>query len=111
MNTTKKSMKKLINVWITILPLFLFAAISFPATSHASLTDGLVGYWTFDGKDTNWRTNTTNDRAGTNHGTMTSMSTTTSPVAGKIGQGLKFDGSTSFVSVANTITTRSVSFW
>ena len=45
-------MKKLIKVWITILPLFLFAAISFPATSHASLTDGLVGYWTFDGNDT-----------------------------------------------------------
>jgi len=52
-------MKKLIKVWITILPLFLFAAISFPATSHASLTDGLVGHWTFNGKDTNWGTNKT----------------------------------------------------
>ena len=30
-----------------------------PAVARATLTDGLVGYWTFDGKDTNWETNKT----------------------------------------------------
>ena len=57
--------------------------------ARASLTSGLVGYWTFDGKDTNWGTNKTNDLSGQgNTGTLTNMSTTTSPVVGKIGQGL-----------------------
>src|SRR3989344_3153405 len=56
-----------------------------------SLKSGLVGYWTFDGKDTNWGTNKTNDLSGQgNTGTLTSMSTTTSPTVGKLGQGLKF---------------------
>jgi hypothetical protein len=58
-----------------------------------SLTRGLVGYWTFDGKDTNWTSNTTLDRSGNgNTGTLLNMSTTTSPVIGKVGQGLIFDG-------------------
>ncbi|MEK6863620.1 MAG: LamG domain-containing protein, partial [Nanoarchaeota archaeon] len=57
---------------------------------------GLVGYWTFDGKDTNWSTNKTNDVSGQgNTGTMVSMSTTTSPVVGKIGQALRFNGGVS----------------
>src|SRR3989344_4796494 len=90
MNYSKKS----IRVWITILLLLIpYPLLLTPATAHAALTDGLVGYWTFDGRDTNWGTNKTNDRSGSgNTGTMTSMSTTTSPVAGKMGQGLSFDG-------------------
>src|SRR3989344_1234060 len=58
------------------------------------LTSGLVGYWTFDGKDINWTANTTTDKSGnSNTGTLTNMSTTTSPTIGKIGQGLRFDAS------------------
>lgn len=54
---------------------------------------GLVGYWTMDGRDTNWATGQETDRSGNgNTGTLVSMSTSTSPVAGKIGQALMFDG-------------------
>ena len=74
-----------------------------PSTSSGQLTQGLVGYWTFDGKDTNWNTNTTADKSGQgNTGTLISMYTTTSPVAGKIGQGLKFDGVSNYISFGTT---------
>ncbi len=50
---------------------------------------GLVGYWPFDGKDINWTANTTADVSGKgNTGTLVGMSTTTSPVMGKMGQAL-----------------------
>src|SRR3990167_3333509 len=82
------------------LTLGLLIFFSFPAIASASLTSGLVGYWTFNGKDTNWGTNKTNDLSGQgNTGTLTNMSTTTSPVVGKIGQGLNFDGSDDVVNV------------
>src|SRR3989344_8866442 len=100
MNYSKKS----IRVWITILLLLIpYPLLLTPSIAHAALTDGLVGYWTFDGRDTNWGTNKTNDRSGSgNTGTMTSMSTTTSPVAGKAGQGLKFDGVDDYVNMGLT---------
>src|SRR3989344_9529653 len=61
--------------------------------SGLGLASGLVGYWTMDGKDINWTANTMTDKSGNgNTGTITNMSTTTSPTIGKIGQGLKFDG-------------------
>src|SRR3989344_2221602 len=64
----------------------------------SGLSCGLVGYWTFDGKDTDWTTQKTNDLSGSgNHGTLTNMSTTTSPAYGKIGQGLVFDGGDDYV--------------
>ena len=85
------------------LTLGLLIFFSFPAIASAALTDGLVGYCTFDGKDTNWATSKTNDLSGNgNTGTMTSMSTTTSPVVGKIGQGLKFDGVDDYVNVVDS---------
>ena len=56
------------------------------------LTDGLVGHWTFDGADMDWSTNTVIDRSGQgNNGTITNMSTTTSPSIGKFGQALYFN--------------------
>jgi Concanavalin A-like lectin/glucanases superfamily len=55
---------------------------------------GLVGYWTFDGGSIDWHTNTAADISGQgNTGTLVSMSTTTSPVGGKIGQALTFNNS------------------
>jgi len=73
-------------------------------------TSGLVGYWTFDGAETVWTSTTagtTLDKSGQNNtGTLTSMNQATSPVAGKIGQGLYFDGSNDYVnigSVANDV--------
>ena len=58
-----------------------------------NLNSGLVGYWTFDGQDTNWATGQTFDRSGNkNTGTMTSMTSSTVPVSGKIGHAFRFDG-------------------
>jgi hypothetical protein len=58
-------------------------AINFSPTSR--LTNGLVGYWTFDGKDTTATTAT--DRSGNgNTGTITGAT----PTIGKIGQALRF---------------------
>ncbi|MBI1975424.1 MAG: LamG domain-containing protein, partial [Candidatus Vogelbacteria bacterium] len=67
--------------------------ISNTPKSPASAQSSLVGHWTFDGPDVNWRTGVVSDKAGTNNGQMRgTMSTSTSPVAGVHGQGLKFDG-------------------
>lgn len=98
---------------ILLVPLLLFflptpsaqaaARLQMPP-NYLSANSGLVGYWTFDGKDTNWGTNKTNDVSGQgNTGTMTNMSTTTSPVAGKIGQGLSFDGINDHVSMGDVL--------
>jgi hypothetical protein len=67
-----------------------------------TLDSGLVGYWTMDGGDVNWGTNTMTDRSGNgNTGTMTNMSTTTSPTDGKIGQAFNFDGVNDIVKVSS----------
>src|SRR3989344_5253607 len=85
-----------------------------------ALSNGLVGHWTFDGKDTPWTSSsaaTTLDKSGNgNTGTLTSMSQSLSPVAGKLGQALKFDGSDDYVVSASNIgisgaASRTVSFW
>ena len=66
--------------------------------NYLTTGSGLVGYWTFDGKDTNWGTNTTNDLSGQgNTLTMMNMSTTTSPVSGKIGQAMNLNVGTNFL--------------
>src|SRR5262249_26731925 len=60
------------------------------------------GYWPLDGSVTNWTTSTFSDISGQgNDASSTVMSTSTSPVAGKIGQALKFDGSSQFLKVSN----------
>ena len=94
------------------------ATIGVP-TNYLSMNTGLVGYWTFDGKDTVWTSATaatTLDKSGNgNTGTLTNMSRSSSPVSGKIGQGLNFDGGDDYVSVPhNSILNPSaitISFW
>jgi hypothetical protein len=55
--------------------------------NNTGLTNGLVGYWSFDGKDMD--ATRAIDRSGqTNHGTLTG----TTRAIGRIGQGLDFDG-------------------
>ena len=100
-------------IGLLVFPLILSTAyFILPAPAHAALSSGLVGYWTFDGKDTNWGTNTTNDLSGQgNTGTLTSMSTTTSPVVGKIGQGLKFDGSNDKADITSVGDISTISYW
>lgn len=74
-------------------------------TVGGSLTSGLVGLWSFDGKDMNWGTNKALDRgSGGNHGTLTGMSTSTSPAIGKIGQALRFDGVDDVVNLGTSAT-------
>lgn len=71
--------------------------------SIAGISSGLVGYWTFDGKDTNWTTDTTVDSSGQgNTAALVSMSTTTSPVAGVVGQALQFNGTSQYVTLPST---------
>jgi len=72
-------------------------------TSSGSLSNGLVGHWTFDGKHTNWTSptaGTATDFSGQgNTGTFTNMSQTASPTRGVIGQGMSFDGVDDYVNV------------
>ncbi len=65
-----------------------------------NLQNGLVGHWTFDGKDL---IRNVADRSGNNNtGYMTNFtSTSTAVTRGKIGQGLKFDGVNDYVSLAS----------
>ncbi len=67
----------------------------------SSLAQGLVGHWTFDGKDTNWTaetTGTTADLSGEgNSGTLTNMNRRLSVDGGALGQGINFNGSNSYI--------------
>ncbi len=61
-------------------------------SNPVTLSTGLVGYWPFDGSDTNWATGITKDISGQgNNGQLIAMSTSTSPVIGKIGQAFNFN--------------------
>ena len=61
------------------------------------LNQGLVGWWTFDGKDV---TDKVYDRSGQgNHGYFEGGATSSAKVAGKVGQGLQFDGTDDYVDV------------
>ncbi len=62
-------------------------------SQNTALTTGLVGLWSFDGPDVSGTT--AYDRSGQgNNGTLTGASGLPVPAAGKLGQGLKFDGVT-----------------
>jgi hypothetical protein len=93
-----------------------FASVITSYSNTVALQNGLVGWWTFDGKNTHWDTGKTDDSSGNgNSGSLISMSTTTSPVLGKIGQALKCDGSASYVNVPYSAVFQvpkiTVSFW
>jgi len=67
-------------------------------SNTVALSNGLVGYWTFDGPTLKWKVGTAADSSGNgNNGQLIGMSTSTSPTAGKIGQALKFNGLTSVI--------------
>ena len=63
-----------------------------------SLRSGLVGYWTFDGKD--MLNGVALDKSGNfATGTLVSIATSTFYAPGKIGQGLNFDGVDDYVNI------------
>ena len=74
------------------------------STVSGGLSTGLVGYWTFDGKD---MYQNVADKSGNNNngvlqfGTLGNVSTSSMQVAGKLGQGLKFDGQDDYITVPN----------
>ncbi len=77
------------------------------------LTDGLVAYWSFDGRDIDLTLPTAEvrDRAGIdNSGDWKNHATTTT--IGKVGQAISFDGVDDVVSVPSEIVgVRTVAFW
>ncbi|MEK7634837.1 MAG: LamG domain-containing protein [Patescibacteria group bacterium] len=72
------------------------------------IKDGLIGYWTFDGKDLSGTNAYDRSPVGTNTGTITGAVTT----IGKAGQALKFDGTSAYVSSGNVSNSlRTITFW
>jgi hypothetical protein len=70
------------------------------APQDTKITNGLVGFWTFNGKDVG---TTIVDVSGqNNHGYVFGAATSTSVGIGKVGQGLKLDGANNYVQVANS---------
>ena len=68
-------------------------------TTKPTLKTGLVGHWTFDGKDTS--ASVAYDKSGRgNNGTRNGGTTLKS---GKIGQGMKFDGSSGIITINNSV--------
>lgn len=84
------------------------------ASSNLGIKDGLVGYWTFDGKDMPFG-NVLDVSGRGNTGNAVNMSTSTMYVEGKLGQALKFDGLDDCVTSSNptysSTTPYSISLW
>ena len=70
--------------------------------TNPDLENGLVGYWTFDGKDMDWdATDEALDRSGNgNAGNVTNFDQEGVRV-GKIGQALEFDGSGDYINIGD----------
>src|SRR3989344_4178985 len=78
-------------------PSSVIAGTIFSAPSYVGLSEGLVGYWSFNDNDMAQSPSNTfaMDRSGSgNNGTLTGGPTRT---IGKIGQGLSFDGVDDYV--------------
>lgn len=73
------------------------------APQKDQLTNGLVGYWSFNAPDLHWPTNVAYDRSGAgNNGSIVNMSNSSSPVAGASGQALNFDSINDHILVPNS---------
>jgi len=78
-------------------------AITSKGIPAQGLNSGLVGHWTFDGKD--MLNGKALDRSGNNNtGTLVNIATSTFYKAGKIGQGFNFDGVNDWVNLGQSIT-------
>jgi len=87
------------------------------ATQASLIPSGLVGYWSFNGPDVDWRANKVIDRSGQgNDGAIINMSTSTAGKGGKVGQGFRFDGADDVIYVGSpatldNMTEKTVSAW
>ena len=69
-----------------------------PSGSVTTITDGLLHYFPLDNVFVDWQSNRAiDDGACANHGEMRNMSTSTSPVPGKISEALQFDGVNDYI--------------
>ncbi|MFH1423487.1 MAG: LamG-like jellyroll fold domain-containing protein [Candidatus Nealsonbacteria bacterium] len=71
-------------------------------------TDGLVGYWSFDGKYT---TSTNGTRDVSNNGNWGTFNGGITPIAGISGQALYFDGADDYMNVGDVGNVRTIEFW
>lgn len=81
-------------------------------TCARGLSCGLIGYWTFDGKDVvNGRVMDATGSAAT--GTLNNIATSTFFAPGIIGQGFRFDGNDDYVDIdiGRSAQTFTLSFW
>ncbi len=87
------------------------AASKLSATPKDPLKSGLVGWWTFDGKDV--VNGVARDISGNgSHGNLINISTTTFYTQGKLGQGFNFDGTNDYLTAGNVSSSvKSVSLW
>ncbi len=69
------------------------------SSQNSKITNGLVGYWSFDGADI--AKTTAYDRSGQGNNGSIINSTSTVGVAGKFGQALNFDGKDDYVNIPN----------
>ena len=100
MNTKQAALFLFISIYI-FTPSSVIAGTIFSAPSYIGLSEGLVGYWSFNDNDMAQSPSNTfaMDRSGNeNNGILTNGPTR---AIGKIGQGLSFDGGDDFVSVGD----------
>lgn len=100
-------MKKILLTLLILLtqPLVTEASVMGGTQNNPNLTSGLLGWWTFDGKDV--INGVAQDISGNgNHANLGSISTSTFYTAGKIGQGFKFDGTNDYVTIPDTSSLR-----
>lgn len=66
--------------------------------ASGDLANGLVGWYTFDGREMSWYSGQVSDMSGAaNHGYVAGLATTSAAFAGRIGQALYFDGLNDYV--------------
>jgi hypothetical protein len=101
--------KKLITIITILTTLGVGYGVVLAFSPQYGINDGLVGYWTLDGRQTPWSSATAGtalDISGSgNNGTLTSMTKSTAYVRGKVGQALWFDGSADYISANSSALT------
>jgi len=113
-------MKKLYIIFLVIVGVVVAGFVVNAYAPQYGINDGLVGYWTFDGRNTPWTSDTVGmalDSSGNiNTGTLTNMSKSISYIRGKIHQALDFDGTNDHIVIADSSSltvalTFTISYW